>query len=44
MRNNLTEVLTELKRIEDDSEVNDELRDLIKMIADILGGLKEVSE
>ncbi len=34
----------ELQRIENGSEVNDELLDLIKMIADILGGLKEVSE
>ena len=44
MRNNLANVLMELQRIENGSEVNDELLDLIKMIADILGGLKEVSE
>ena len=44
MRNNLADVLTELQRIENGDEVNDELLDLIKMIADILGGLKEVLE
>lgn len=44
MRNNLADVLNELRRIEVGGEVNDELLDLIKMIADILGGLKEVSE
>ena len=44
LRNNLADVLTELQRIEKGREVNDELLDLIKMIADILGGLKEVSE
>ena len=40
LRNNLYDVLAELKRIEAGGEVNDELLDLIKMIADILGGLK----
>ncbi len=44
LRNNLADVLIELKRIEVGSNVNDELLDLIEMIADILGGLKEVSE
>ena len=44
LRNNLADVLNELRRIEVGGEVNDELLDLIKMIADILGGLKEVSE
>ena len=44
LRNNLANVLMELQRIENGSEVNDELLDLIKMIAGILGGLKEVSE
>ena len=44
LRNNLADVLTELQRIENGDEVNDELLDLIKMIADILGGLKEVLE
>ena len=43
LRNNLADVLTELQRIENGGSVNDELLDLIKMIADILGGLKEVS-
>jgi len=42
--NNLADVLTELQRIENGDEVNDELLDLIEMIADILGGLKEVLE
>lgn len=44
LRNQLADVLTELQRIEAGSEVNDELLDLIEMIADILGGLKEESE
>ena len=44
MRNNLADVLNELRRIEVGVEVNDELLDLIEMIADILGGLKEASE
>ena len=44
LRNNLADVLTELQRIENGGSVNDELLDLIEMISDILGGLKEVSE
>lgn len=40
LRNQLAEVLAELQRIEAGGEVNDELFDLIEMIADILGGLK----
>lgn len=44
LRNNLADVLSELRRIEVGGEVNDELLDLIEMISDILGGLKEVSE
>lgn len=44
LRNNLADVLIELQRIENGGAVNDELLDLIEMIADILGGLKEVSE
>ena len=40
LRDNLADVLAELKRIEAGGEVNDELLDLIEMIADILGGLK----
>ena len=44
LRNNLADVLIELQRIENGGVVNDELLDLIEMIADILGGLKEVSE
>lgn len=44
LRNNLADVLTELQRIENGGELDDELLDLIEMIADILGGLKEVLE
>lgn len=44
LRNNLADVLNELRRIEAGGDVNDELLDLIEMIADILGGLKEVSK
>ena len=44
LRNQLADVLTELQRIEAGGEVNDELLDLIEIIADILGGLKEESE
>ena len=44
LRNQLADVLAELQRIETVGEVNDELLDLIEMIADILGGLKEDSE
>lgn len=40
LRDNLADVLMELQRIENGGEVNDELLDLIEMIADILGGLK----
>lgn len=44
LRNQLAEVLAELQRIELGSEVDDELLNVIEMIADILGGLKEESE
>lgn len=44
LRNQLADVLSELQRIEAGSAVNDELLDLIEMIADILGGMKEESE
>lgn len=44
LRNQLAEVLTELQRIESGSKVDDELLDVIEMIAEILGGLKEESE
>ena len=44
LRNQLADVLSELQRIEAGGEVNDELLDVIEMIADILGGLKEESE
>ena len=44
LRNQLADVLTELQRIEAGGGVNDELLDVIEMIADILGGLKEESE
>ena len=44
LRNQFAEVLSELQRIENGNAVNDELLDLIEMIADILGGMKEESE
>lgn len=44
LRNQLADVHTELQRIEAGGKVNDELLDVIEMIADILGGLKEESE
>ena len=44
LRNQLAEVLLELQRIETGDAANDELLDLIEMIADILGGMKEESE
>ena len=44
LRNQLSDVLAELQRIESGSEVDDELLNVIEMIADILGGLKEESE
>ena len=44
LRNQLADVLSELQRIEAGGEVNDELLDVIEMIADILGGVKEKSE
>ena len=44
LRNQLADVLSELQRIEAGGDVNDELLDLIEMIDDILGGLKEESE
>ena len=40
LRNQLADVFVELQRIEAGGEVNDELLDVIEMIADILGGLK----
>lgn len=40
LQNQLADVLSELQRIEAGGEVNDELLDVIEMIADILGGLK----
>ena len=40
LRNQLADVLSELQRIEAGGDVNDELLDLIEMIADILGGLR----
>lgn len=44
LRNQLADMLAELQRIEAGSKVDDELLDVIEMIADILGGLKEESE
>ena len=40
LRNQLADVLSELQQLEAGGEVNDELLDVIEMIADILGGLK----
>ena len=42
--NQLATVLGELRRIEAGSAVNGDLLDLIEMIADILGGMKEEFE
>ena len=44
LRNQLAEVFAELQRIDAGRAVNNELLDLIEMIADILGGMKEESE
>ena len=44
LRNKLAKVLWELQRIETGGAVNDELLDLIEMISDILGGMKEEFE
>ena len=44
LKNELAAVLQELQRIESGSDVNDELLNIIELIADILGGLKEESE
>ena len=44
LRNQLAEVLEELRRIEAGKDVDLELLDLIEMIADILSGMKEESE
>ena len=44
LKNELAAVLQELQRIESSSNVNDELLNIIELIADILGGLKEESE
>lgn len=41
LRNNMAEILTELQRINAGNQIDDELLKLIKMITDILGGLKE---
>ena len=44
LRNQLSDVLAELQRIASGSEVDEDLLDVIEMISDILGGLKEESE
>ena len=44
LKNELAAVLQELQRIKASSGVNDELLNIIELIADILGGLKEESE
>ena len=43
LRNQLADVLAELQRIESGSKVDDELLDVIEMIAEIFGGLKDKS-
>ena len=43
LRDQLTAVLDELRRIETGGSVNDELLDVIEMIAAIMGGMKEES-
>ena len=44
LKNELAAVFQELQRIESGSDVDDELLNIIELIADILGGLKEESE
>ena len=44
LQNQLSDGLAELQRIASGSEVDEDLLDVIEMIADILGGLKEESE
>ena len=44
LKNELAAALQELQRIKASSGVNDELLNIIELIADILGGLKEESE
>ena len=41
LRNQLTAVLNELRRVEDGADVDGELLDTIQMIAAIMGGMKE---
>ena len=44
LRNQLAAVLDELKRIKAGSEVHDDLLIVIRMIADVMYGMKEVKE
>ena len=44
LREQLAEVLNELQRIQTGDPVNDELLNLIDMIASIMGGMKEATE
>lgn len=41
LRNQMTEVLTELKRIENGNNIDDELLAIIKTVAEIYNGLEE---
>lgn len=41
LRNQLSAVLTELRRIEDGQGMDDELLEVIAMIASVMGGMKE---
>ena len=43
LRDEMADVLTELKRIENGAHIDDELLDIIYMIADIMEGMKEES-
>lgn len=44
LRNQLGAVLNELRRIDAENGIDDELLDTIKMIASIMDGMKEVSQ
>ena len=44
LRNQLAAVLNELQRIDAENGIDDELLDIIQMIASIMDGMKEVSQ
>lgn len=41
LRNELTDVFAKLQRIDKSSDIDDDLRDIIRLIADILNGMKK---